>query len=177
MTREAWVKKYGPLAISATSGTGIFPEVLLSQAIVESSKNGVPGESLLSKQFHNYHGLKVWPKFKGKSVNLKTREVYSGKDKYINSNFAVFDSVQDGFIGYVQFLQDNPRYAANGVFKAKNATEQIQALKRAGYATDPQYVTIVNSVAMKIKGWLSDITPEKGIAGIWGLLLIGTLFF
>lgn len=172
--REAFVKKYGPLAVRVTSGTGIFPEVLLAQAILESSRDGVPGASTLSKTYNNYHGIKAYPKWKGKTVDMKTREVYPAGEVYENSRFAVYDSIEDGFRGYVKFLQDNPRYTKYGVFKAKNIAQQIQALKDAGYATDPEYVTLTNNIAVRVKSWLDAIAPSGGTLLI---LAFGLLFF
>lgn len=175
--REKFVQKYGRLAVDVTRGTGIFPEVLLAQAILESSRDGVPGASLLSKKYNNFHGIKAYPKWKGKTVDLKTREVFDGKDEFVNSRFVVYDSIEDGFRGYVQFLKDNPRYTKAGVFKAKNIAQQIQALKDAGYATDPEYVTLTNSIAVRVKSWLDSLRPGQ-IGGALAMgVLVGLLFF
>jgi flagellum-specific peptidoglycan hydrolase FlgJ len=175
--REAFIKKYGALAIEATKNTGIFPEVLLAQAIIESSRDGIPGKSTLSAKYNNYHGIKAYPKWKGKTVNLKTREVYDGNETFENGRFVVYDSIEDGFKGYVNFLKENPRYAKAGVFTANSITQQIQALKNAGYATDPEYVTLTNNIAIRVKDWLSTVRP----ASIFGVVLmgsfIGLLFF
>jgi flagellum-specific peptidoglycan hydrolase FlgJ len=85
--------------------------------------------------------------------------------------------IEDGFKGYVNFLKENPRYAKAGVFTANSITQQIQALKNAGYATDPEYVTLTNNIAIRVKDWLSTVRP----ASIFGVVLmgsfIGLLFF
>ncbi len=175
--REDFVKKYGALAVKVTAGTGIFPEVLLSQAIVESSRNGIPGASQLSKKYYNFFGIKDYPAWKGKTVNFKTGEVFNGNRVTINSNFCAYDSVEDGFKGYVDFLQKNPRYTKAGVFTAKTIAQQIQALKAAGYATDPQYITVVNSIANQIKRWLGDAPASSILGTVVGGFLVGTFFF
>jgi len=175
--REDFVKKYGPLAVKVTAGTGIFPEVLLSQAIVESSRNGIPGASQLSKKYNNFFGIKDYPAWKGKTVNFKTGEVFSGNRVTVSANFCAYDSVEDGFKGYVDFLQKNPRYTKAGVYTAKTIAQQIQALKAAGYATDPQYITVVNSIANQIKTWLGNITPKGAVGAVVGGILLGAFFF
>lgn len=175
--REDFIKKFGPLAIEVTRGTGIFPEVMLAQAILESSRNGIPGASRLSKSYNNYFGIKAYPKWKGKTVDLNTREVYSGNETFEKSRFVVYDSIEDGFRGYVEFLKDNPRYEKAGVFKAKSIAQQIQSLKDAGYATDPEYITLTNNIAVKVKDWLSSIRTTSIVGFVFMGSIIGLLFF
>lgn len=144
------------LAESVTQGSGIFPEVLLAQAIVESQTNVngvyVPGASKLASVYKNYFGIKSTPDWKGRSVNMQTREFVN---TYVNGTFRVYDTKADSFRDYVKFLKENPRYTAAGVFKAKTATDQMAAIAKAGYATDPNYTSIltgiVKSVAVEIK--------------------------
>jgi flagellar protein FlgJ len=50
---------------------------------------------------------------------------------------------------YVKFLQENPRYAA--VLAAKTLEEQIAAMGKSGYATDPNYAAKLLAIAQKIK--------------------------
>ena len=42
-------------------------------------------------------------------------------------------------LDYIHFLKVNPRYTTHGVFAANSAYDQARAMKRAGYATDPEY--------------------------------------
>ena len=46
---------------------------IVAQAIVESNW----GKSLLAAKYHNYFGLKCGKNWRGKSVNLKTKEEYT----------------------------------------------------------------------------------------------------
>jgi peptidoglycan hydrolase FlgJ len=150
------------LAESVTQGSGIYPEVLLAQAIVESQApvNGVytPGASKLAAVYKNYFGIKATPDWKGRSVNMRTREFVN---TYVDGNFRVYDTKADSFRDYVKFLKSNPRYTAAGVFKAKTALEQMAAIAKAGYATDPNYSAvlsaIVKTVAAEIK---KKVTPK-----------------
>jgi len=174
--REDFVKKNGAAAVKATQGTGIFPEVLLAQAILESSRDGIPGKSELSRKYNNFHGIKAYPKYTGKTVNFNTREVLQGKTVFQKDDFAVFDSIEDGFKGYVDFLTVNPRYKKAGVFSAKTIAQQIAALKAAGYATDPEYVTLTNNIAVRVKEWIKDIRPNH-VIGLFGMVFLSSLLF
>jgi len=172
LTRESFVKKYYPFVASITSGTGIFPQTLLSQAIIESQAkvNGVyyPGQSGLAKKYNNYFGIKADSSWKGKSVNLSTGEVIDGKSVVIKDNFRVYNSVNDSIKDYVNFLLSNPRYAKAGVFTASTPEDQAKKLQKAGYATSPTYADTIINVGKSI---VDFVTGSNGISlGLIGLV-------
>jgi len=79
---------------------------------------------------------------------------------------------------YVRFLQVNPRYGRAGVFTAKTYQEQAEALKAAGYATDPEYASMITSVAGKARqlfGNIKDVATSAG--GSLAIFVASTLFF
>ena len=57
------------------------------------------------------------------------------------ATFRAYDSIHDSIIDRCKFLQENSNYVNAGVFSATTPQEQCQALKNAGYATDPDYVS------------------------------------
>jgi flagellum-specific peptidoglycan hydrolase FlgJ len=169
MTNAEFVKKHYTEAMIASRGSGIFIETLLGQSILETSS----GKSQLSSKYNNYFGIKADSSWKGPSINLKTGEVFNGKSVTINSNFRVYPSFLASAQDYIKFLKTNPRYTKAGVFKAKNYTEQIQAIKNAGYATGTNYVSSVVGI---IKGITDDIAlfadENKGKISIGAILLM-----
>jgi len=175
MTNAEFVEKHYGQALVASKGSGIFIETLLGQSILETSS----GKSLLSSKYNNYFGIKADKSWKGKSVNMKTREVFNGQSTNINSNFRVYDSFLDSAKDYIKFLKTNPRYTKAGVFKAKDYKEQIQAIKNAGYATGTNYVSAV----LKIVGGITDdiakfAQENKTPIGIGALLLmVGSVYY
>ena len=154
MTNKEFVKKYFNDAYDVAKGSGIFLETLLGQAILETSS----GKSELSSKYNNYFGIKADKSWKGKSVNMKTREVFDGKSVNINSNFRVYDSFKDSARDYIKFLKENPRYRQGGVFNAKTYQEQIQAIKNSGYATGTDYVNSVLRIVNVIKNDISSLS-------------------
>ena len=122
------VSKYAPLyGISVHSP-------IIAQAIIESGW----GKSGLASKYHNYFGLKCGSSWKGKSVNMATKEEYKvGTITNIRDNFRVFDDFDDGIRGYFEFINTS-RYAnLKGV---KNPEEYVRRLKTDGYATSSTYV-------------------------------------
>lgn len=161
LTRKEYIDKYGEMAVHATQGTGLFPSVLLTQGIVESNN----GNSVLSSTYNNHFGIKADASWNGKKVNLKTREVFDGKTVIIGDYFRVYENAEQGFKDRTTFLKTNKRYTTAGVFAAKTPYEQIDALKKAGYATDPNYIQILKEVLDKNNlayfDTLSEILKKK----------------
>jgi flagellum-specific peptidoglycan hydrolase FlgJ len=150
--RENFILNNLNAAKSATFNSGIFPEVLLAQAILESQREinntYVPGASLLSAKYNNYFGIKAEPGYKGNFITLDTVEFTNQR---VKGNFRAYPTKTAGFIDYVKFLRTNPRYTIGGVFNAKTPEAQAAAISNSGYATSPTYKGILMSV-------LKDVT-------------------
>ena len=118
---------------------GLNPEYadsLVAQAALESAW----GKSTSGK--HNYGGIK------GKGTIRRTREVINGKSTYINDSFRDFNSLDD-YADYQVKLLNGPRYKAfSGDF--------ISRVVKGGYATDPNYKNIFNSVLKRVRSVQSD---------------------
>lgn len=164
MTRQDFINNYGDYIISVTNGTGIFPETLVAQAIIESSDNsGNVGASTLASKYNNYFGIKADSRWTGKSINMKTGEYTGTPDATtINAYFRAYDSPQDSIQDYVNFLKKNSRYASAGVFNASSPQEQGQLLQKAGYATGAGYGNLVGQIASEVHGALSAIKAGAG---------------
>ena len=113
---------------------------IIAQAILESGW----GKSGLASKYHNYFGLKCGSSWKGKSVNMATKEEYKvGTLTNIRDNFRVYDSMEAGVKGYFDFINTS-RYAnLKGV---KSPEEYVRRLKADGYATSSKYVDNVMRV-------------------------------
>lgn len=123
-----YVQKYAPqYGIECNSA-------VIAQAILESGW----GESRLSKQYHNYFGLKCGTLWKGASVNMATQEEYSpGQLTNITDNFRVYASMEDGVKGYFEFIQLARYQNLKGIADPQKYLETIRA---DGYATSSSYV-------------------------------------
>ena len=69
---------------------GFFKSVIIAQAAIESNW----GRSVLSSRYNNFFGIKAGKSWKGKTVNMKTGEVFDGKQVTINSNFVCMTAWQ-----------------------------------------------------------------------------------
>jgi len=175
MNRREWINVYYPVAKQISTGTGIFPEVIIAQAIIESSTKGsdgffYPGTSILASRGNNYFGIKAGKSWKGDKITLPTNEYVNGKKITVNADFRKYDTPGDSFKDYIKFLKDNPRYRKAGVFKAKTPQEQTKALQTAGYATDPKYSDKLNVIINNVKSFLPKINTSL-------MLILGAILF
>lgn len=132
---EEFINMIAPLIISEgrKRGYSVFSTVI-AQAIIESNS----GKSILGYKYHNYFGMKCGSRWKGKSVNLKTKEEYTvGTLTTIKDNFRVYDSIEEGVKGYYDFISTK-RYA--NLKESKTYVEYAENLKADGYATSSKYV-------------------------------------
>ena len=143
---------------------------IIGQAILESGW----GKSKLASSYHNYFGLKCGSYWKGKSVNMETFEEYKvGALTQITDNFRVFDNLDSGVKGYLDFINTS-RYS--NLKNVVSPQEYLQNIKNDGYATSSTYVDGVmrivttynlTSYDTKISKTLEEIVQEV-IAGKWG---------
>lgn len=122
------VKKYAP----AYNVKVVSP--IIAQAIIESNW----GKSGLTQKANNLFGIKCGSKWKGKSVNMKTKEEYSvGTLSDIRANFRAYDSLEESVHDYFEFT-NTKRYEA--LKSCTTPRQYCEAIKVAGYATSSTYV-------------------------------------
>lgn len=177
LSRKDWIRKYYPIAAKVTAGTGIFPETMLAMAVVESQGKGsdgnyYPGLGLVARTANNYFGIKASSGWKGATIDLPTP---GDADKI--STFRKYSSVAESIADFINFLKVNPRYSRSGVFSAPSYPEQIVAIARAGYAENPNYSSLITSVANKVKEYTADIrnTIERNSGTLLPILIAGFL--
>ncbi|MHA1286430.1 MAG: glucosaminidase domain-containing protein [Candidatus Thorarchaeota archaeon] len=155
ITREQLVAQYGGFIKRAVEGTGIHPEILIGQMILESSGkdaqgNRMVGASGLAQEGNNWFGIKADRSWKGPTVTKQTR-LHAGE-------FRKYNALEESIVDYVKFLQENPRYKKAGVFDAKTYEEQALAIGSAGYsASSSNYGEKLAAVAKPFKSRLQDI--------------------
>ena len=130
---------------------------VIAQAVIE----GKYGTSTLARPpYHNHFGLKCGSTWKGRSVNLKTKEEYTpGTLTTIKDNFRAYDNDEEGVAGYYDFISTK-RYA--NLKNAKNYRQYAEYLKADGYATSSKYVQTLCDTVKKYNLWQWDdkIIPE-----------------
>lgn len=150
MTSQEYINTYAQDMIDACAGTGLFPSVMMAQGIIESRN----GDSLLASKYNNHFGIKCQCtacacNLLNQYVIMKTKEEVNGQMVTVDGKFRSYKNTYDGFADRIDFLKSNPRYAKAGVFTAQTPQEQVDALYRAGYATDSGYAGKINNIINK----------------------------
>lgn len=155
ISKSNFIQTIAPLIIreGRKRGYSIFSPII-AQAVIESNY----GQSKLSAGYHNYFGMKCGSKWKGKSVNMKTKEEYSvGTLTTIKDNFRAYDTIEEGVAGYFDFI-NTKRYA--NLKTARTSYEYCTFLKLDGYATSSKYVSTLYNTIKKL-----DLEKYDGALG------------
>lgn len=149
---KEFINQIAPLIVAEAKKRGYkVCSTVIAQAIIESAS----GTSSLGYKYHNYFGMKCGSYWKGKSVNLSTKEEYTvGTLTNIKANFRVYDSMAEGVAGYYDFISTK-RYA--NLKEARDYKEYANFLKLDGYATSSTYVNTLVSIVNKY-----DLTKYDG---------------
>lgn len=146
---KQFIAKIAPLAQKEyNKGKKILPSVCIAQACCESGYGTVPKMLNANAVF----GIKVGKSkvhfgtaWKDKVYDTKTKECYDGKTFIeINDFFRAYDSIADSITDYYDMLCSCTRYKA--AVGENDSTKCITAIKNGGYATDPNYITIITSI-------------------------------
>lgn len=144
-TPEAFVEGLYDSAEQAANKLGVAPSTLLAQSALEtgwgqhfpSGKDGQHG--------FNLFGIKADDRWSGPVTQVETVEYFAGQPVKVNANFRRYDSFEQSFNDYVDFVSSQSRYQS-ALEKATDAAGYIQALQAAGYATDPKYAEKVQAI-------------------------------
>lgn len=169
---QAFIEQIAPLIQKESKRRGYkVASPIIAQACIESAF----GASSLGYKYHNYFGMKCGSSWKGKSVNLKTKEEYNvGQLTTIRDNFRVYDSMEEGVVGYFDFI-NTKRYA--NLKEANSPRQYLEMIKADGYATSSSYVTTNMNIVDKYnlrrfdEASFKPITPDlisRVIDGIFG---------
>jgi flagellar protein FlgJ len=126
-----------PFAQQAAQALGTSPDVLLAQAALETGwgRHVVSGTRGSSNNFFN---IKAGADWDGAVVQVATLEYRDGIAQREPARFRAYASAADSFADYVQFIRGSARYG-EALAVAGDPAAYLEALQRAGYATDPAY--------------------------------------
>lgn len=135
--KDKFLNLASTLARDSWEKTGMSAALQTAQSILETGwGQSVPVDKYSGKLSYNLFGIKgEGPKG---SVIYNTWEVYNGKTYYVDAKFRAYNSVEESWADHKNFLLNSERYKP---FKEvmHDSIQGAWALKRTGYATDPEY--------------------------------------
>ncbi len=127
ITREQYIARWQKTAVDEMEKFGIPASITMAQGLLESDS----GNSRLAKEGNNHFGIKCKSDWGGERI-------YHDDDQ-LGECFRRYDSAQDSWTDHSVFLDSSERYAFLFTLDQTDYKGWAEGLKRAGYATDPNY--------------------------------------
>ncbi|PIE37191.1 MAG: flagellar assembly peptidoglycan hydrolase FlgJ [Gammaproteobacteria bacterium] len=142
---EEFVRKVWDGAVAAAQQLNVAPEVLVAQSALETGW----GQQVIAKadgaSSFNLFGIKADSRWQGDSATVSTLEYRDGIANREQAAFRAYDSLEQTFSDYVEFLQSSPRYG-DALSQSVDSRAFLQGLQDAGYATDPNYADKIMAI-------------------------------
>lgn len=129
-TTLSYIDQFKDVAIEEMNAYGIPASITLAQGILESGS----GNSDLAKYANNHFGVKCTSDWKGKG--------YYKDDDQKNECFRVYKDARESYKDHSAFLK-RKRYSGLFQLDKNDYKNWAYGLKDAGYATNPQYPTLL----------------------------------
>lgn len=143
-TPAGYIDSYKDLAVIEMYRSGVPASITLAQGILESSS----GNSRLAQYANNHFGIKC----KG---NWTGTVIYADDDAP-NECFRAYSSVLESFQDHSDFLRTNWRYHPLFELHVTDYRGWCEGLRKAGYATNNQYHTILINLIEKYELYKFD---------------------
>ena len=131
LSRAEYIEKFSDQAVKEMHRAGVPASITLAQGILESSD----GNSALAKYANNHFGIKCHAGWTG--------ETFIMDDDAQNECFRKYNSALESYRDHSEFLSTRSRYASLFELKTTDYKAWAHGLKKAGYATNPKYATIL----------------------------------
>lgn len=128
---QSYIEKYKDLAIREMMRTGVPASITLAQAMIESDF----GRSTLARQANNHFGIKCHNDWMGPTMRYD--------DDSRNECFRKYRDPEESFQDHSDFLKSGSRYQALFDLDPHDYRGWALGLKKAGYATDPNYAALL----------------------------------
>jgi len=127
----SYIEKYKDLAVSEMKRTGIPASITLAQGMIESDF----GRSRLAREANNHFGIKCHDDWTGPTIRHN--------DDRRHECFRKYPRPEDSFYDHSDFLMNGSRYSSLFDLASNDYKAWARGLKRAGYATDPDYANML----------------------------------
>lgn len=149
-----FIQALWPHAKAAADQLGVNPKAILAQAALETGWGKFPIAKQDGSASYNLFGIKADARWQGERAVVTTLEYENGVAKKQVAPFRAYDSFEDSFNDYANFLTSSDRY--KGALLAGDDVATFAAnLQQGGYATDPKYGEKIEGIAES--EWLKSL--------------------
>jgi hypothetical protein len=134
---EVYISSYKDIAVAEMNQFGIPASITLAQGILESGN----GESRLATEGKNHFGIKCHDNWNGETI------IEDDDEK--GECFRKYSKVADSYRDHSLFLTERERYSSLFDLSPTNYKAWAKGLKKAGYATNPKYPSLLIDLIKK----------------------------
>lgn len=138
---------YKDLAIYEMYRTGVPASITLAQGILESQN----GNSRLAREGNNHFGIKCKTGWTGRTL--------IADDDAEGECFRAYGSASESFRDHSDFLKENWRYSECFKIEKTDYKGWAEGLRKAGYATNPKYHTLIIGLIERFNLHEYDLAP------------------
>jgi len=131
LTAGEYINTYKDLAVSEMKRTGIPASITLAQGMIESDF----GRSRLARESNNHFGIKCHSDWTGTTIRHN--------DDRRNECFRKYSKAEESFYDHSDFLKSESRYRFLFDIDPTEYKVWARGLKKAGYATNPDYANML----------------------------------
>jgi LysM repeat protein len=131
LSAEEYINTFKDLAVSEMKRTGIPASITLAQGMIESDF----GRSTLAREANNHFGIKCHDDWNGPTV--------THNDDRRNECFRKYREPEESFYDHSDFLKAGSRYSFLFGIDQTDYKAWARGLKKAGYATNPDYANML----------------------------------
>jgi len=151
-SRDEYIQLYKNLAIQQMKRSGVPASIIISQGMLESDN----GNSRLAVSANNHFGIKCHKSWSGSTI-------YHDDDKK-GECFRKYDDSENSFADHSDFLRYTKRYAFLFDLKPTDYKGWAYGLRKAGYATNPQYAERLIKIIEENQLYLLDQGVDVAVA-------------
>lgn len=144
-TPDSFVERLWPHAQKAGEKLGVDPRAILAQAALETGWGKHPMAKHDGSPSYNLFGIKADQRWSGDRALVNTLEFRDGVAQKERAAFRAYDSFEQSFDDYANFLQTSERYQ-NALQAGDDAAMFAAYLQKGGYATDPNYADKISNI-------------------------------
>jgi peptidoglycan hydrolase FlgJ len=159
-SREEFVQAVLPSARVAAAQLGVDPEVVVAHAALETGWGRSTPVDAAGKPSFNLFGIKADASWTGAAADSPTQEFSAGRMQEVTASFRAYATPEHSMQDYADFLKSSPRYAT-ALNTGGDAAAFARGLQRGGYATDPDYVTKLTTIAAQLKSQAGMPIPRS----------------
>ncbi|KXH85315.1 glucosaminidase domain-containing protein [Chryseobacterium kwangjuense] len=150
-TEDQYIQKFAKYAVEEMEKYRIPASITLAQGLLETGG----GQSRLAQEGKNHFGIKCKEDWTGKTMKHT--------DDAPNECFRVYDDPRQSYEDHSIFLSTRKYYANLFNLNMKDYKAWAHGLKKAGYATNPRYASILITKIEKYRLYEYDDTNSKEV--------------